>query len=100
MAQDAEQLKAEIARTREDLGGDLDLLAEKVTPSKVVGRRVDAAKGALSGVKERVMGSADSLSSQMGDAAGNAGSVVSGQVSSLGDARPRCPGRGEGQDLG
>ncbi len=91
MAQDAEQLKAQIAQTREDLDGDLDVLAEKVTPSKVVGRRVDAAKGALTGMKEKVMGSADSLRSSGGDAVGAAGSAASDRAHQIGDAVQGAP---------
>lgn len=55
MAADPQELKAQIAQTREGLGGNLDLLAEKVTPSKIVGRRVDAVKGSIGGLRDHVM---------------------------------------------
>ena len=60
MGQDPEELRAEIARTRAELGQDLDVLVEKVTPSKVVERKVDATKEAVVGVKDKIMGSASS----------------------------------------
>ncbi len=60
MGEDPEQLRAEIARTRAELGQDLDTLVEKVSPSKVVERKVDATKEAVVGVKEKIMGSAAS----------------------------------------
>ena len=36
MGQDPEELRAQIAQTRQELDKDLDVLAEKVTPSRVV----------------------------------------------------------------
>ncbi len=56
MGQDPEQLRADIAQTRQELDADLDLLGEKVSPEKVIERRVDATKSKISGVREKVMG--------------------------------------------
>lgn len=95
--QDPEQIRAEIAQTRAQLGQDLDTLAEKVTPSKVVERRVDATKEAVSSVKEKIMGSATSAKDSVmgtagsaghsvGDTAGSAGSSVAGAAHATADA--------------
>jgi gas vesicle protein len=79
MGQEPEQLRADIAQTRGELDEDLDRLADKVSPSKVVERRVDAVKGTIGGVRERVMGSAH-------DAAGSVASSGSGVMGSAHDA--------------
>lgn len=60
MSQSPEEIRAEIDRTRAELGSDVDALAEKVTPSKIVGRQADKVRGALGSVKDRVIGAADS----------------------------------------
>ncbi len=95
MGQNPEELRAEIARTRAELGQDLDNLVEKVTPSKVVGRKVDATKEAVFGVKDKIMGSAgaakESVMGAVGSATGHSGDSgggtkdsVAGAVSSVG----------------
>jgi gas vesicle protein len=58
MGKEPEVIEQDIASTRDDLSRDFDALADKVSPSRVVGRRVDTVKGRLSGAKDRVMGSA------------------------------------------
>lgn len=100
MAQDAEELKAQIAQTREDLGQDLDVLSEKVTPSKVVGRRVDAAKGSLLGLKDRVMGSAEQLTSDMGSAKDSAGQSIAGSAHDLSAAVQGAPAQAKAKASG
>ena len=40
MGEESEQLRREIDETRRELGTDVDALTEKVSPSRVVGRRV------------------------------------------------------------
>ncbi len=57
MGQDPEQLRADIAQTRHELDSDLDLLGEKVSPEKVIERRVDATKGRFTDARDKVMGS-------------------------------------------
>ena len=96
MGEDPEQLRAQITRTRAELGQDLDTLVEKVTPAKVVERKVDATKEAVAGVKDKIMGSAGSAkeavmgtastaSDTMTGAAGSAGAATAGAASSVVD---------------
>ncbi|MFN3707450.1 DUF3618 domain-containing protein [Microcella sp.] len=59
MSRDADIIRADIERTRVTLGADVDAVADKVTPSKVVGRQTDKLKSAVGGVKDRVMGAAE-----------------------------------------
>jgi hypothetical protein len=73
-----EEIQQEIEQTRADLSGNVDRLTEKVSPGRVVNRRVEKAKGAVTSLRERVMGSpadgsglrgaGDSLSSAAGSA--------------------------------
>lgn len=60
MGKDPEELKQEIEATREELGRDVDALTEKVSPSRVVQRRVDRARSSIMTAKENLMGVASS----------------------------------------
>ena len=62
MSQTPEEIRADIERTRNELGTDVDALADKVTPSKIVGRQTDKVRSAVGSVRDRVMGAADSAS--------------------------------------
>jgi hypothetical protein len=55
---DPEAIRRQIEQTQRELSYDVDALNEKVNPSRVVDRRVSAAKGRFSRAKDRVMGSA------------------------------------------
>ena len=54
---DPDEIRADIERTRATLSNDVDDLAETVKPQSVARRQADKVKEAVSGVKERVMGS-------------------------------------------
>jgi hypothetical protein len=82
MAQSPEELKRDIEQTRRELTTDVDLLNEKVSPSRIVGRRVDKTRGAVSNLKDRVMGTASSGTSGVGDRASNLKDRVMGTASS------------------
>lgn len=87
MAEDPEQLKRNIEQTRRNVGRDVDALTEKVSPSRVVGRRVDWARGGAHRLKERVMGPSESMS----DAAGSAMSSVRDAGGQVGEAVTSVP---------
>jgi len=72
---DPEQIRRDIERTQAALSQDVDALAEKVTPGKIVERRVDRARDAATRLKEKVMGS-DPYGNQHG-ASGYVGDVRS-----------------------
>ena len=57
-ASDPEQIRREIERTQAGLSQDVDVLTEKVTPSKIVERRVDSVRDTAVRLKDKVMGSA------------------------------------------
>ncbi|MCU1544965.1 MAG: hypothetical protein JWP30_65 [Homoserinimonas sp.] len=80
MSTDPNEIREDIERTRRELGDDVDALAEKVTPSKIVHRQTDKVKSAIGSAKDRVFGVAS-------DAKGS----VSGTVSSAGSTLTEVP---------
>ncbi|MCR2824463.1 DUF3618 domain-containing protein [Microbacterium sp. zg.Y909] len=92
MSDSPDQIRADIERTREELGGDVDALADKVTPSKIVDRQKDKVRSAVGSVRERIMGAADDTGSAMS----GAGSSAMGHV---GDAKDRVVAKAEGNPL-
>jgi uncharacterized protein YjbJ (UPF0337 family) len=62
MTNNPEDIRRDIEQTRRDLSDDVNALQEKVSPARVVERRVHRARGAATSVRERVMGSATSAS--------------------------------------
>ncbi|MEV5966574.1 DUF3618 domain-containing protein [Kribbella sp. NPDC051952] len=91
MAEDPEELKRNIEQTRRSVGRDVDALTEKVSPGRVVGRRVDRARGGVHRLKEHVMGSAESMGGSVGDTAGSAVSTVQDAGSKVGEAVGSAP---------
>jgi len=73
---DPDVIRRQIEDTRRELSYDVDALNEKVNPARVVDRRVTAAKGRMTNLKEKVMGSAqDTTASAHGLASSATGSV-------------------------
>ncbi len=58
-----DEIRAEIERTRGELGSDVDALADKVSPSSIAHRQTEKVKGRFQNVRESVMGAADSARS-------------------------------------
>ncbi|MEU8818496.1 DUF3618 domain-containing protein [Actinoplanes sp. NPDC048796] len=86
MAEEPDRLRQDIENTRRSLTRDVDLLAEKTSPTKVAQRRWTA-------VKEKVMGVSDSASSKASDVGGTVsdkasqvGGAVSDKASQVGSA--------------
>jgi uncharacterized protein YjbJ (UPF0337 family) len=78
MAQEPDQLRQEIEATRAKMTRDVDLLAEKTSPTKVAQRR-------WTSVKEKVMGSTDHARHAASDTTSSAVSTVQDKASQLGD---------------
>lgn len=76
---DPEAIRQEIERTQAGLSADVDRLTEKITPGRIVERRVDRARATAGRWKDNVMGAAPDNSPS--DAASSAASTVSGAVS-------------------
>ena len=85
---DPDVIRRQIEDTRRELSYDVDALNEKVNPARVVDRRVTAAKGRMTNLKERVMGSAhDTTSQAQGMASNAAGSVQNAASTAAGSVQ-------------
>ncbi len=87
MSNDPDQIRAEIAQTRANLSDNVNALTDTVTPSHIAKRQADKARGAVVGVKDRVMGSA----SDLGSTASGKVSTAAGKASNMGDAVTGAP---------
>jgi ElaB/YqjD/DUF883 family membrane-anchored ribosome-binding protein len=91
-----EQIKRDIERTRAELSNDVNVLSEKVTPSRIMQRRVRRTRDTVAGLKERIMGSnggglRDSTSDSARSAVSSAGDAVSSAKDTLSDAASSAP---------
>jgi uncharacterized protein DUF3618 len=100
-SEDPEQIRREIERTQANLGQDVDALTEKVTPGKIVERRVDRARDAATRLKDKVMGSnpvqasshaASGVRSTASDAADRVSSTALAAASTVQDAASTAAG--------
>lgn len=92
---DPDAIRRDIERTRGRLSHDVDTLTEKVSPGRVVSRRVDRVKSSVSGIKDKVMGSGpgDPSSPGVTDRMSSAASDVTSAAADLPDqARSRAQG--------
>ena len=88
MSTSPDAIRADIEQTRRELGGDVDALADKVTPSKIVDRQKDKVRGAFGSLRNRIMGAAD-----------DAGSALSDAGSSVGEVKDRVVAKAEGNPI-
>jgi gas vesicle protein len=88
MTDSPDVIRANIEQTRRELGGDVDALADKVSPAKIMERQTNKVKGAFGSVRDRVMGAADDVGSSLSDAAGG-----------VGEAKDRVARKAEGNPL-
>jgi len=84
MNTDPDEIRYGIEQTRRELGGDVDALAEKVTPSKIMQRQTGRMREAARSAKERVFGTAGDAKDRMVGAAGDAKDSVGGAISDVG----------------
>ena len=78
---DPDVIRRQIEDTRRELSYDVDALNEKVNPARVMDRRVTAAKGRMTNIKEKVMGSAQDTSYHAQGVASNTAGSVQGAAS-------------------
>ena len=67
-SKDPDQIRAEIERTRSSLSSNVNALAYEAKPSTMAKRKVGKVSGAVTGLRERVMGSAQDVQDQAQDA--------------------------------
>jgi len=82
-----EEIRADIEVTRDELGRDVDALADKVSPPKILERQKTRLRQRFDGVKERVMGVADDV----GNSASSAGHAAGDALSSAGETVKELP---------
>ena len=76
MSDDPDAIRADIEATRRNLSGDVDALADKVTPSKIAQRQTRKVRGAFHSLSDRIMGTADDVGSSAGGTLSDAGDSV------------------------
>lgn len=76
MSDNPDAIRSDIEATRARLGTNVDAVADKVTPSNIVHRQTDKLKDTVSGVKEKIMGAADSASTTVHTGAGHTGNAL------------------------
>ncbi len=79
MSSDPDQIRDEINRTQRELSADVDALTEKLSPPRIVERRVQATRDAMTNVKDKIMGNT-------GQSASNAWDATSSQAASVGQS--------------
>jgi len=79
---DPDQIRRDIERTRGELSSDVDALARKASPGRMLRDRRDRATGGVRRLRDRVMGTV----AEAGDATGRASSAV-------GDAATQAPAK-------
>ena len=111
MSDNPDAIRSDIEATRARLGTNVDAVADKVTPSNIVHRQTDKVKDAVLGVRDKVMGAADTATSKVhsgvnsgtghaggalhstGETLHGAGENVSAKLSDAGSAIGAAPGQ-------
>jgi hypothetical protein len=83
MAQSTEEVRRDIESTRQELSRDVGALSEKVSPGRIVQRRVEGTKGRLSSLKDKVMGGGSSGTSASSGSIGGTDYSLSEKVSDM-----------------
>ncbi|OXM61427.1 DUF3618 domain-containing protein [Amycolatopsis vastitatis] len=86
-----ERIRREIEGTQRNLSTDVNALTEKVTPGRIVERRVGRMRTAFGTARDRVMGTATDTASTAGDKVGSVASAAGDKVSDAADAVSDAP---------
>ena len=85
MSTDPDQIRREIDQTQRELSADVDALTEKVSPPRIMERRVRRTRMAMTNVKDKIMGSTSDAYQTAGSTASGMGQSVSDRASSVRD---------------
>lgn len=88
---DPDVIRQQIEETRRNLSYDVDALNEKANPVRVVDRRVSRAKDSVTGMKDKVFGSAPDSSPHRSPSASSAASSVQDAASSAAHSVQNAP---------
>ena len=86
MSTDPDQIRSEIEQTQRELSADVDALTDKVSPQRIVERRVRGTRSAMTNMKDRIMGSTSDAYQTAAPAASGVGESAGARVSSARDA--------------
>jgi len=78
VGQSPEELRRDIEYTRAHMGDTLDAIGDRVSPGRIVERRKNRVVNGLSGVRDRVMGTASAAGHTLGDTAGGTVDTIKG----------------------
>ena len=85
MSTDPDQIRSEIDQTQRELSADVDALTEKISPQRIVERRVRRTRSAMTNMKDRIMGSTSDAYQTAGSAASGVGDSVGARASAARD---------------
>jgi hypothetical protein len=85
MSTDPDQIRSEIDQTQRELSADVDALTEKLSPPRIVERRVQRTRTAITNMKDRMMGSTSDAYQTAGSSASGVGENVSARASAARD---------------
>jgi Protein of unknown function (DUF3618) len=85
MSTDPDQIRSEIDQTQRELSADVDALTEKLSPQRMVERRVRRSRTAMTNMKDRIMGSTSDVYQTAGSTASGVGENVSARASAARD---------------
>lgn len=88
MSSDPDQIRSEIEQTQQELSADVDALTEKLSPPKIVERRVQATRETITNMKDKIMGSTSQGASNAWDNA-SSGTAGLGQTITSGTSTAR-----------
>ena len=70
MGQEPAELRRDIERRREELGDTIDAIGDRVSPGRIIERRRNRMADGVRSLKDRIMGTVESGTSAVSDAAG------------------------------
>jgi cell division septum initiation protein DivIVA len=95
MTSDPDQIRGNIEQTQANLSADVDALTDKVSPPRIVERRVQQTRTAVTSLKDRIMGSTSehtsNLTGTVSDSASSARDTVAAKASSAADMASNAP---------
>jgi len=99
MGQSTTDLRRDIEHTREHMGTTIDAIADRTSPSQIVGRQRRRMMESFHRVRDSVMGAAEESKQQIEDRLGSAGDAVSGAVDDVRGAPQAVRRQAEGSPM-
>ena len=85
MTTDPDQIRSEIDQTQRELSADVNALTDKLSPPRMVERRVRRTRMAMTNMKGKIMGSTSDAYQTAGSASSSMGETVSSKASAARD---------------